>query len=101
MMAKRGVRLGAYDIAAVDVALSARIRKTMEAIRASIRLFLAHGRNLYQVNGEWVCVYRAVDKHGRTVDHRLSKHRDIETANQFFRQALGNNRPPRIVTLDA
>jgi hypothetical protein len=43
----------------------------------------------------------AVDKRGRTVDFRLSKHRDIEAAKQFFRQALRNNRPPRIVTLDA
>jgi two-component system, response regulator / RNA-binding antiterminator len=45
--------------------------------------------------------YRALDKRGRTVDFRLSEHRDIEAAKQFFRQALRNNRPPRIVTLDA
>ena len=54
-----------------------------------------------KVRGEWAYLYRAVDKHGRTVDFRLSKHRDIEAAKQFFRQALGNNRPPRIVILDA
>ena len=54
-----------------------------------------------KVRGEWVYLYRAVDKHGRTVDFRLSEHRDIEAAKQFFRQALRNNRPPRTVTLDA
>jgi transposase-like protein len=59
------------------------------------------GETYIRGQGEWVYLYRAVDKHGRTVDFRLSKHRDIEAAKQFFRQPLGNNRPPRIVTLDA
>jgi hypothetical protein len=41
-----------------------------------------------KVRGEWGYLYCAVDKHGRTVDCRLSNHRDIEAAKQFFRQAL-------------
>jgi transposase-like protein len=31
-----------------------------------------------KVHGEWVYLYRAVDKHGRTVDFRLSEHRDCK-----------------------
>ena len=41
-----------------------------------------------KVCGEWVYLYRAVDKQGRTIDFRLSKHRDIEAAKQFSRQAV-------------
>jgi transposase-like protein len=73
----------------------------MDAIRASSRLLVAHDETDIKVHEEWVYLYRAVDKHGRTVDFGLSEHRDIEAAKQFFRQALRNNRPPRIVALDA
>ena len=43
MMAERGVAVAHTDVATVDAALCARIRKTMEAVRASSRLLLAHG----------------------------------------------------------
>jgi transposase-like protein len=32
------------------------------------------------IRGQWRYLYRAVDKQGRTVDFRLSEHRDIEAA---------------------
>lgn len=40
------------------------------------------------VRGQWRYLYRAADKRGRTVDVRLSEHRDIEAAKDFFRKAL-------------
>ena len=53
-----------------------------------------------KVKGRWVYLYRAVDKQGRTVDFYLSKHRDIEAAQQFFRRAVLHCRPPKKITLD-
>jgi hypothetical protein len=40
-----------------------------------------------KVKGQWVYLYRAVDKEGQTVDFYLSEHRDIEAAKAFFRKA--------------
>jgi transposase-like protein len=41
-----------------------------------------------RVRGQRRYLYRAVDQQGRTVDFRLSAHRDIEAAKDFFRKAL-------------
>ena len=37
-----------------------------------------------KVKGQWVYLYRAVDKQGRTVDFLLSKRRDVAAAKRFF-----------------
>ncbi|MFP5261800.1 MAG: IS6 family transposase [Blastocatellia bacterium] len=53
-----------------------------------------------KVRGEWKYLYRAVDKHGNTVDFLLSGHRDIEAAKRFFKRAIGKHGVPEKVTLD-
>jgi len=40
-----------------------------------------------KVKGQWVYLYRAVDKQGRTVDFLLSKRRDVAAAKRFFSHA--------------
>src|SRR5262249_27699071 len=37
-----------------------------------------------KVKGRWTYLYRAVDKHGRTVDSLLSERRDVAAAKRFF-----------------
>ncbi len=54
------------------------------------------------VRGEWVCLYRAVDRTGNIVDFRLSPRRDVAAAKAFFRKAIkGQGSSPRTVTLDS
>jgi transposase-like protein len=53
-----------------------------------------------KVRGQWVYLYRAVDKQGRIVDFLLSKRRDMAAAKRFFSQAMRNNGSPRVITLD-
>jgi transposase-like protein len=53
-----------------------------------------------KVKGRWTYLYRAVDKHGRTVDFLLSERRDVVAAKHFFRKAMKNG-TPRVITLDA
>jgi transposase-like protein len=54
-----------------------------------------------KVRGEWVYLYRAVDKTGQTVDFRLSRTRDVAAAKAFFKQAVRHEGcPPHSVTLD-
>src|SRR3954454_3848954 len=54
-----------------------------------------------KVKGRWRYLYRAVDKHGRTVDFLLSERRDVAAAKHFFRKAMKDNGTPRVITLDA
>ncbi|KAF2988707.1 hypothetical protein MJC1_04211 [Methylocystis sp. MJC1] len=42
-----------------------------------------------KVNGQWKYLYRAVDKHGHTIDFLLAAHRDKRAALRFFKKAVG------------
>jgi len=53
-----------------------------------------------RVRGRWTYLYRAVDRQGLTVDFRLSEHRDISAAKQFFTHAIQRHGAPERVTLD-
>src|SRR6266436_2252104 len=53
-----------------------------------------------KVRGEWVYLYRAVDKEGRAVDFLLSRQRDIAAAKRFFSRAVKQHGAPRVITLD-
>ena len=53
-----------------------------------------------KVKGQWVYLYRAIDKHGDTLDFMLSEHRDEAAATRFFAQAIENNGLPGRVVID-
>jgi transposase-like protein len=53
-----------------------------------------------KIKGQWVYLYRAVDKAGRTVDFLLSKRRDMDAAKRFFSRAVKQHGAPRVITLD-
>jgi len=44
-----------------------------------------------KVKGEWMYLYRAIDKHGKTFEFILSKRRDKAVARLFFRRAIETN----------
>ncbi|GHA68426.1 hypothetical protein GCM10009007_06440 [Formosimonas limnophila] len=52
------------------------------------------------INGQWYYYYRAVDKHGLTIDFLLSKQRDKTTAMRFFNQAIKQHSSPKTVVMD-
>jgi transposase-like protein len=53
-----------------------------------------------KVGGQWVYLYRSVDKQGKTVESYLSRTRDVTAAKAFFRKALKRHGEPRVITLD-
>jgi putative transposase len=53
-----------------------------------------------KVKGDWKCLYRAVDKHGKTVDFLLTAKRDKVAAMGFFDKAMQVNGVPEKVTMD-
>ena len=54
-----------------------------------------------RVKGEWMYLYRAVDKIGKTVDFCLRRNRDVNAAKAFLRKAMRQHRTPVKITLDA
>ena len=55
---------------------------------------------LIKVRGQWKYLYRAVDKHGDTIDFLLTARRDTKAALRFLRQAIGNNATPVKINID-
>jgi len=53
-----------------------------------------------KVRGEWVYLYRAVDRDGQTLDFMLSEKRDPAAAKQFFAQALSSIGIPLRIVID-
>ena len=53
-----------------------------------------------KVKGQWVYLYRAVDKEGNTIDFMLSEKRDEPAARAFFEKAIGSSGMPEKVTMD-
>jgi putative transposase len=52
------------------------------------------------VKGVWKCLYRAVDKAGKTIDFLLTAKRDKKAAMRFFEKAMQANSIPEKVTMD-
>ena len=53
-----------------------------------------------KVKGAWKCLYRAVDKEGKTVDFVLTAKRDKAAALRFFEKAMKASGVPEKVTMD-
>lgn len=53
-----------------------------------------------KVRGQWMYLYRAVDRSGDTLDFMLSERRDGKSARRFFRKAIDTNGVPDKVVID-
>ncbi|MBV8866701.1 MAG: IS6 family transposase [Acidobacteriaceae bacterium] len=53
-----------------------------------------------KVSGQWVYLYRAIDKQGQLIDSMLSPKRDRAAAQRFFRRAqtVAGRRPEQVTT---
>ena len=53
-----------------------------------------------RVKGEWKYLYRAVDKHGQTIDFLLTEQRDERAAMRFLTKAIRRHGVPGTITVD-
>ncbi|MCG7522825.1 IS6 family transposase [Ruegeria sp. Ofav3-42] len=53
-----------------------------------------------KVKGAWVYLYRATDKHGKTLDFMLSQRRNKPAATKFLARVLETNGMPRKIVID-
>ena len=99
-MAERGVRVDHATLNrwveryAGQVAEDARRRK--QATDRSWRM----DETYIRVEGQWVYLYRSVDKFGKTLDFMLSKRRNKPAAIKFFARAMEVNGLPRKIVID-
>jgi putative transposase len=73
-----------------------RVRQRKKPVNGSWRM----DETYIKLNGKWIYLYRAVDKHGYTVDFFLRAKRDAHAAKAFFRKAFKENGKPDKVTVD-
>jgi putative transposase len=71
-------------------------RKVMKSSADSWRM----DETYIKVKGQWVYLYRVVDKFGNTIDFMLSRKRDKPAATRFFTQAIGHAGIPKKVAID-
>ena len=53
-----------------------------------------------KVKGQWRYLYRAVDKHGQTIDFLLTKERDEQAAKRFLTKAIRRHGVPEKSPID-
>jgi|JI7StandDraft_1071085.scaffolds.fasta_scaffold260569_2 putative transposase len=76
--------------------LEQEFRKKKKPVLSSWRM----DETYIKVDGKWLYLYRAVDKEGHTVDFLLQHNRDTQSAKNFFRKALRENKIPFVVNVD-
>jgi len=70
-----------------STSLALAAKKSKRSVATSWRM----DETYIKVKGQWVYLYRAIDKFGDTVDFMLSEKRDEAAATAFFRQAIDEN----------
>src|SRR3954451_1153055 len=71
-------------------------RKRKKIVTSSWRM----DETYIKVKGEWMFLYRAVGKAGKTVDFLLTKRRNKFAAHQFLLKAISNNGCPKVINID-
>jgi hypothetical protein len=90
-----------YNDPALGVALPARIRKALEALRSPVGGSWGIDETYIRFTDNGCTWYRAVDKARQTLDFYLSRNRDAKAAQSFLRSAMKNTGVPRKITWDA
>src|SRR6202023_3868597 len=92
MMAERGILLAHTTILRWVQRYVPDFEKRWQAYARPVGNSWRVDETYIKVKGQWVYLYRAVDKAGRTVDFFLSRNRDVNAAKSFLRSAMKNTR---------
>jgi transposase-like protein len=102
MMAERGVKVAHSTILRWVTRYVPEFEKRWARFSKPVGTSWRVDETYIPIKGKWHYLYRAVDKHGKTIDFLLRPDRGIVAAQAFFRKALASQAPrvPRKVTLD-
>jgi putative transposase len=88
LMAERGVELDHATINRWVIKYSPQLEEAFHRRKRSVWVSWRMDETYIRVKGEWKYLYRAVDKHGKTIDFLLTEHRDEQAAKKFLTKAI-------------
>ncbi|MFJ1260065.1 IS6 family transposase [Cupriavidus sp. CuC1] len=100
MMAERGIAVDHSTVHRWAIKLLPALYKVFRRRKRPVGKNWRIDETYLKVRGEWKYLYRAVDKHGDTVDFLLRASRDHAAARCFFDKAIDQNGTPDTVTID-
>jgi transposase-like protein len=102
IMAERGIQVAHTTILRWVIRYVPEYEKRWNRLARPVGTSWRVDETYVSVRGRWHYLYRAVDKHGKTIDFLLRRDRGIAAAQAFFRKALSSVAPrvPRKITLD-
>ena len=92
MMAERGVKVAHSAILRWVSRYVPQFEKRGNRFSKTVGTSWRVGETCISIKAKWYYLYRAVDKHGKTVDFLLRHDRGIAAAQAFFRKALATTR---------
>jgi putative transposase len=100
IMAERGVQVDHATLNRWVVKYSPDIAKTAQVRKQTTARSWRMDETYIKVKGRWMYLYRAIDKHGKTLEFLLSRRRDKAAARLFFRRAIKKNGVPERIVID-
>ena len=100
LMEERGVPVDHATIQRWVVKYSPLLEEAFHRRKRSVWVSWRMDETYIKVKGQWYYLYRAVDKHGQTIDFLLTEHRDKEAALRFLKKAIRRNGLPETMTID-
>ena len=100
LMEERGVELDHATMNRWVIKYSPQLEEAFHRRKHQVWLSRRMGETYIKVKGEWRYLYRAVDKHGQTIDFLLTKERDEQAAKRFLTKAIRRHGVPEKITID-
>ena len=100
LMEERGVPVDHAPIQRWVVQYSPLLEEAFHRRKRSVWISWRMDETYIKVKGQWRYLYRAMDKHGQTIDFLLTEQRDTEAALRFLKKAIRRNGLPETITID-
>src|SRR6266480_2386600 len=101
LMEERGVELDHATINRWVIKYSPLLEEALHRRKRPVYVSWRMDETYIRVKGEWKYLYRAVDKHGKTIDFFLTEHRDEHAAKAFLIKAIRRHGGvPEKITID-
>src|SRR2546425_2468284 len=100
LMEERGVPVDHATIQRWVVKYSPQLEEAFHRRKRPVWVSWRMDETYIKIKGQWYYLYRAVDKHGQTIDFLLTKHRDERAAKRFLTKAIRRHGVPEKITID-
>jgi putative transposase len=100
LLEERGVEVDHATIQRGVVKYSPELEEAFHRRKRPVWVSWRMDETYIKVKGQWRYLYRAVDKHGQTIDFLLTEQRDPEAALRLLKKAIRRNGLPETITMD-